>query len=97
MKTFLFISSDPGVTRALIPVVRQLYLEKNFIIIGGGEVAESIWQIETGFNIKYNKFDDDISEKKVKIFLNGIRPDLVIVGAGLYNMIEHTFRRASIN
>ena len=97
METLLFISSDPGVTRALVPVARQLNLKKYSIRVGGSEISDSIWQIETDFKFKYEKFEDDISEAKVKIFLRKALPDMLIVGAGLYNMIEHTFRRVGVD
>lgn len=96
MQTFLFISSDPGVTRALVPVARQLYLRKHTVMVGSSEISDSIWQTEANFNLISKKFDDDISEEKVKRVLEKIFPDLIVVGAGLYNMIEHTFRKVAV-
>jgi hypothetical protein len=94
MKRIIVVSSDPGVTRALVPVARELVVRQCEVYIVASGPAVHIWR-ETVPNIGCAEFDDNVSENEAAMFIATKEPYAVVVGAGAYNKIEHTFRRAA--
>jgi len=94
MKKVLVVSSDPGVTGALLPVARELIRRKvNVHIIASGP-AIKIWQ-QAQLQCDYDEPNDSVTEADAMCVIEVHQPDVVVVGAGAYNRIEHTFRRAA--
>lgn len=94
MKTVLVVSSDAGGTIALLPVVRELLARcVNVHIVASGPAIQ-IWQ-EEQVPCTCDSLEDTISEVDAISFIQQHRPDMVVSGAGAYNRIEHTFRRAA--
>lgn len=94
MERIIVVSSDPGVTNALLPVVRELLSRGVGIYIIASGPAVKIWQ-QAQCNCDCNILDDSVSESEAIPIIEEYQPDIVVVGAGAYSMIEHTFRRAA--
>jgi hypothetical protein len=94
MKIILVVCSDAGGTYALVPVIRELLSMAFIINIIASRPAIEILE-NASLSIKCNIEDDDLSEQKAEQVLKKFHPDVLISGAGAYNLIEHTFRRAS--
>lgn len=91
MNPIIFISSDPGVTNALIPVARNLQAQGCKVQIVASGPAIALWEKDAGsFNLK--KVDDLIGGAEISNILKTVTPSVVVTGAGAYNMIEHNFR-----
>lgn len=91
MKSIVYVSGDPGVTNALIPVARNLQAQgyETQIIASGPAIA--LWEKNEGsFNLI--KADDLMGSSEISNILKSIRPSVVVTGAGAHNMIEHDFR-----
>lgn len=93
MKNVLVVSSDAGGTYALVPVVRELKNRGVKVMIVASGPAIQIWKAED--SRLFESLEDSIEEDKATNQIKHFNPELVISGAGAYNMIEHTFRRAS--
>ncbi len=94
MKTVLVVSSDAGGTIALLPVVRELLARRVNVHIVASGPAIQIWRGEQ-LSCACDLLKDTISECDAISFIQQHRPDVVVSGAGAYNRIEHTFRRAA--
>jgi len=91
MRPIIFISSDPGVTNALIPVARNLKSQGYKVQVVASGPAIALWEKDAGqFDLK--KADDLISTVEVSNIMESVSPSVVVTGAGAYNMIEHNFR-----
>ena len=85
MKTILLISSDAGGTFALVPVVLELLSrDVNIQIIASGPAIQ-IWQEESISNCI--SLEDLISESTAINLIHRYHPDIIVCGAGAYNMI----------
>lgn len=90
----LVVSSDAGGTLALLPVVRELVRHDAHVHAVGSGPAISIWQRER-LPCEWDSVDDGIGEMVAAATIDAHRPDVLLSGAGAYNTIEHTFRRAA--
>lgn len=94
MKSVLVVSSDAGGTFALVPVIRELLKRNVNVRIFASGPAVKIWQ-EEGIISNFTSVEDNISENDAIHLIDSHYPDIVVCGAGAYNVIEHTFRRAA--
>ncbi len=91
MGLIIFISSDPGVTNALIPVARHLKAQGARVKVIASGPAAMLWEKdEGGFDL--DNADDLMGRVEIVGLLREFRPSVVVTGAGAYNMIEHNFR-----
>jgi hypothetical protein len=90
MKTVLATSCHPGGINSIIPVIKQLSLDKyvNVITIGY-KYSEPILKRE---NIEYNTINkynlDDISSKSLEKMLDIESPDLILTGTSMQNEVD---------
>lgn len=94
MKKIIIISSDPGVTNALLPVARELLGRRTDVHIIASGPAVQVWQ-QVQLQCGYDALNDCVTEADAMRVIGRYQPDIVVVGAGAYNRIEHTFRRAA--
>ena len=94
MKTVLLVSSDAGGTIALLPVVHELLARGLSVHIVASGPAIQIWQGEE-VPCSRDSLPDTISEVEAVSLIRQHSTDAVLSGAGAYNQIEHTFRRAA--
>lgn len=92
-KKIIFFVGDPAGGKILSHLVKKL--EKKYKIYSF--VSGPSTEIFKKKKIKFEELIDNISITKIKKKINNINPQLVITGAGTYNMIEHNSRIASKN
>ena len=88
------VSSDPGVTNSLVPVVGELIDRKIGLLIIASGPAIKIWR-RSDFYFKIKIIDDAITNYEATQIVNEYQPSMIITGAGAYNLIEHTFRQVA--
>lgn len=90
--TVLVVSSDAGGTIALAPVVHEMSARRISFHVAASGPAVQIWR---GDGRPFESLTDTISESDAVHWLQQHAIGAVLSGAGAYNRIEHTFRRAA--
>jgi hypothetical protein len=89
-------ASDPGSARALGPVLRRLQAKGVETRTAASRAAVEIFAREFP-DLPCQTLDDTIVESEACRILTSWKTDLLLSGAGAYNMLEHRFRMAARN
>lgn len=90
-KKIAIFSGDPAGGKILSYLAKEIEKKYKIYSFATGSSIE----IFKKRKVKFKKLIDNISIKKIKQKIKKIKPQLVITGAGTYNMIEHNSRLAS--
>jgi hypothetical protein len=86
------VASDPGSANALMPVVDRCFkygYDVNGVVSGSaGNILSKQWP-------EITEIIDSVSSEKILNMWEGNWPDIVLAGAGAYNLLEHTVRHAA--
>lgn len=94
MKRVLIVSKDAGGTSSLVPVVQQMLERGAEIRILASGPAIRVWE-QVSIPTECQRIDDLVSDTDARDMIKSFQPWVVVTGAGAYNLIEHTFRRAA--
>lgn len=90
MKIFV-VASDPGSANAIMPVIATCYKQGhliNGVVSGSATTLLSKWP-------EIEEIDDATTIEKILNIWADNRPQILLAGAGAYNLLEHTVRRAA--
>jgi hypothetical protein len=90
----LAVASDAGSARVLVPVIRTLADRGMQVTAATSGPAVGIFSTELP-NVSPIVFDDAASTAALVELLQRVGADLLLVGAGCYNTLEHTARLAA--
>lgn len=90
MKIFI-VASDPGSANAIMPVIATCYKQGhliNGVVSGSATTILSKWP-------EIEEIDDTTPIDEILNMWKYNRPQIILAGAGAYNLLEHTVRRAA--